>query len=766
MQVVNALHLGDKDKASTLLLNLQGDDFGCILEYCAKAPDPVFAMETWRIMQEKSVNLNKGCWTLIVQALCKGGYLKEAFNQLTLFEEDDFLCAKLSLYNILLSGCVNSQSLPNVNYCLHLMDKRLTGKSEITYWELLKVAVYQGNLSGVYEIWKNIRNYYNPSLISLRKFILSFTKLGDLQAAHSLLQHMISKSLHEVDHLKVSSSQKFRSSRLDIPIPLLFYFNHDKSDGSCEASKLDYKCGNEVHGHSVINESSILGEGKTVKSIAFDTYKKFLSPEMKRVLRWSFNDLIHAFSQCREYDKTEQLFLQMHELGLEPSPHTYDGFVRAVISEKGVECAMRVVNEMQKRNLNPKNNTLSSISIAYSENLELDMAEYFLAQILSNSFKYIHPFNAFLSACNVVDQPERAIGILQKMKDLNVKPNIRTYELLFQLFGNVNAPYEEGNIFSRVEVKKRVDLLENDMINRGIQHSFVSLEILIRVFGNEGMAAEMLQYFHLAQTLFLHPKSYCRRAMYNNVLHSLVEAKQGRMAVEVFQEMKDSDSPPDSATYNIMIDCCSLRGSFKSACALLSVMLRSGYFPQAITYTTLIKILLSRGDFNSALTLLEQSTSEGFELDVVLFNTVLLAAERKSRIDIVEMIVELMQRWKVKPDPATCGHVFSAYTKTGLHSSAMEALQVLSLRMISEAERALLFEKQHFFEELIHGEDPDINSWIVNAFDRGHESLAVALLSLRWCAIAGHSMSFSSPEESSWARRIASTYGPGFAGQT
>lgn len=77
------------------------------------------------------------------------------------------------------------------------------------------------------------------------------------------------------------------------------------------------------------------------------------------------------------------------------------------------------------------------------------------------------------------DQPERAIGILAKMKQLNMRPNVRTFELLFQLFGNVNAPYEEGNMFSRAEVKKRIEILETDMIRNGVQHSFVSLEILV-----------------------------------------------------------------------------------------------------------------------------------------------------------------------------------------------------------------------------------------------------------------------------------------------
>ncbi|CAA6671155.1 unnamed protein product [Spirodela intermedia] len=729
----------------------QGEDFVCILDYCARAPDPLFALETWKIMNEKSVHINKKYWSFIVQALSKGGYLKEALKQLTFFGEKDFMHPDLPLYNIFLNGCMKSQNLANANNCLKVMDEQLIGKSEITYWELLKVAVWQGNLPVVYEIWRDLRKYYNPSIISLRKFIWSFTKLGDFRAAYSLLQHMVSTGVHGGDCLK-----------MDIPIPVIIDFHSSVLDkkmidlSSPEIGRLDAikeasvwnsdlenktphtvednaqisKATGPGHGNTVINSLSAFDEEIMVeKCTRIDVKKNTLSTELRKVLRWSFNDLIHACAQCREYNMAEQLFLQMHDLGLEPSPHTFDGFVRAVILEKGVAYAMRVVNEMEKRNLKPNYTTISTLSIAYSEILELDRAESLLGQILDSSPKYIHPFNAFLSACNVMDQPERAIGILAKMKQLNMRPNIRTFELLFQLFGNVNAPYEEGTFFP------------------------------IRALGNEGMITEMLQYFHLAETLFLHPKSYSRTVMYNNVLHSLVDAREGRMAVEVFREMKDGDFPPDSTTYNIMVNCCSILGSFKSACALVSMMLRSGYFPQAVTYTALIKILLSDEDFDGALDLLEQSTSEGIELDVLLYNTVLLEADRKGRIDIIEMIIERMHRQKIQPDPATCNYVFSAYIRHDFHNSAMEALQVLSLRMISQDE-AVLRERRASFEDLVHSEDPDVESWMINIFEEVNEHLAVALLNLRWCAMSGHSISWQ-PEENLWARRLASLYGSG-----
>lgn len=131
----------------------------------------------------------------------------------------------------------------------------------------------------------------------------------------------------------------------------------------------------------------------------------------------------------------------------------------------------------------------------------------------------------------------------------------------------------------------------------------------------------------------------------------------------------------------------------------------------------------------------------------------------QGRIDIIEMIIERMHQQKIQPDPATCNYVFSAYARHEFHTSAMEALQVLSLRMISEDE-AILRERRASFEDLVRSEDPDVESWIVNIFEEVNEHLAVALLNLRWCAISGHAVSWQ-PGENPWARRLASCYGSG-----
>lgn len=74
---------------------------------------------------------------------------------------------------------------------------------------------------------------------------------------------------------------------------------------------------------------------------------------------------------------------------------------------------------------------------------------------------------------------ERALRVLSKMKQATAKPDIKTYELLFYLFGNVNHPYEKGNLLSQAVVAKRIKVIEADMAKNGVQHSSRSIRNLV-----------------------------------------------------------------------------------------------------------------------------------------------------------------------------------------------------------------------------------------------------------------------------------------------
>ncbi|KAH1121476.1 hypothetical protein J1N35_004636 [Gossypium stocksii] len=752
VQIVDALRLGERSRASSLLLDfgngnqsLKANDFVYILNYCARSPDPLFVMETWRLMEEKEIDLNNTCYLLMVRALCRGGYLEEACKFMKFLRENHGTYPLLPVYNCFLGACAKMKSIIHANQCLDLMELQRVGKNEITYSVLLKLAVWQQDLSAAREIWEDYIKHYSLNIISLRRFIWSFTRLKDLKSAYKTLQHMVALAISGKHFVRRTDEGRLYSSRLDIPIPSKSESGSQNVQSGENEQSLAFKFD---------TDSSNLDRSKSISATVgmLNNYKNL--PVME-VLRLSINDVLHACAQARAYGLAEQLMMLMQNLGLQPSSHTYDGFVRAIIQRRGFGAGMEMLKVMEERNLKPHDSTLAALSVQCSKALELDLAEALLEQVCECPYPY--PFNAFLEACENMDQPKRALRILAKMRQLELQPDIRTYELLFSMFGNVNAPYEEGNRLSHVDSRKRINAIEMDMAKNGVQHSHLSMKNLLKALGAEGMTIELLQYLHVAENLFCHTNTKLGAPIYNVVLHSLVEANESHMAIQIFKKMTSSGFQPNAATYNIMVDCCSYIKCFKSGCALVSMMVRHGFYLETRTYTALMKILLEYENFDEALSLMDQASLEGHQLDVLMYNTILKKASEKVRIDIIEFIIERMHQDKVQPDPVTCNYVFSAYVDGGFHNTAMEALQVLSMWMISYEDMTLEEKKIEFEKDFVSSEDLQAESKILQVFKDYDEHLAAALLNLRWCAILGFPVSWS-PNQSQWATRLSTNY--------
>jgi len=118
--------------------------------------------------------------------------------------------------------------------------------------------------------------------------------------------------------------------------------------------------------------------------------------------------------------------------------------------------------------------------------------------------------------------------------------------------------------------------------------------------------------------------------------------------------------------------------------------------------------------------------------------------------------VEFMHQEKVQPDPTTCGYVFSAYVNSSFHNTAIEALQVLSLCMMS-VDGNILQEWKKFVDEFILDEDLASESHIFKLFEDSEDKVATGLLNLRWCAMIGFPIC-ESADQSLWTKRLESRF--------
>jgi len=212
------------------------------------------------------------------------------------------------------------------------MENYLLGKSEITYYELLKIAVLQGNLPAVYDIWKDCTRYYSPSIIMQRKILRALTTFGDLQSAYHILQHMVVIAAQSSDHLRLSSKRRYQSSRLDIPVlalsesedlKLLPDCNLQPSQGKLATGENSADVQPELFEEKtqpfeivelkadVLSEGNDLADKVGLENGSVPDALRFVGSAVRRILRWSFNDLMHACVQFNNCQLAEQLFLEV-----------------------------------------------------------------------------------------------------------------------------------------------------------------------------------------------------------------------------------------------------------------------------------------------------------------------------------------------------------------------------------------------------------------------------------------------------------------------
>lgn len=146
------------------------------------------------------------------------------------------------------------------------------------------------------------------NIISLRKFIWSFTRLKDLESAYRTLQHMVDLSIKEGTFLRRTVEGKIYCPQLDIPIPSgsvmsVMGFDPHKDQLASPVSP---------DGEELIMNTS---EGSADNNIDGSTKIELLDDHrkgpIKKILRWSFNDVIHACGHCRKAELAQQLIVQV-----------------------------------------------------------------------------------------------------------------------------------------------------------------------------------------------------------------------------------------------------------------------------------------------------------------------------------------------------------------------------------------------------------------------------------------------------------------------
>lgn len=162
---------------------------------------------------------------------------------------------------------------------------------------IFQLAVWQQDLSTVREIWEDYIKHYSLNIISLRRFIWSFTRLKDLKSGYETLQYMVALAISGKHFVSRTDEGRLHSSRLDIPIPSKNELGLQNVQSGENEQSLAFKFD---------TDPSNIERPKSISATVgmLNNYKNL--PVME-VLRLSINDVLHACAQARAYGLAEQL---------------------------------------------------------------------------------------------------------------------------------------------------------------------------------------------------------------------------------------------------------------------------------------------------------------------------------------------------------------------------------------------------------------------------------------------------------------------------
>ena len=196
----------------------------------------------------------------------------------------------------------------------------------------------------------------------------------------------------------------------------------------------------------------------------------------------------------------------------------------------------------------------------------------------------------------------RAVNIFKHMqnnRNLNCRPSIRTYNLLFTAFLSRGR-----NTYINHMYIETIRCLFRQMVNDdGIEPDIFSLNCMIKGYVLSLHVNDALRIFHQMGVVYsCLPNSYS----FDYLIHGLCAQARTDNAKELCNEMKEKGFVPSSISYNSIVNALALNGEVEDAVNYLWEMIDNRRSPDFITYKTVLDELCRQGKVVEATSLLRE----------------------------------------------------------------------------------------------------------------------------------------------------------------
>ncbi|KAK0573187.1 hypothetical protein LWI29_004132 [Acer saccharum] len=275
-----------------------------------------------------------------------------------------------------------------------------------------------------------------------------------------------------------------------------------------------------------------------------------------------------------------------------------------------------------------------------------------LCELLLNSFR---DWGSNSEVCDMLafvysrsEMVHDALFVLAKMKDLNLKVSIQTYnsllynlrytDIVWDLYHEIKvnatpqSEYTTSILIDGLCQQSRVQnavLFLQETAGEEFGPSVVSFNTIMSRCCKLGFAEAAKALVCMMLKYGLHPDAYS----YNILIHGLCVAGSMEEALEFTNDMQKHGVKPDTLTYHILAKGFHLLGQMTGAWEIIQKMLVKGLNPDLVTYTALICGHCQIGNIEEGLRLREEMLSQGIPLNAISYSVLLSCLCKRGQVD-------------------------------------------------------------------------------------------------------------------------------------
>lgn len=166
----------------------------------------------------------------------------------------------------------------------------------------------------------------------------------------------------------------------------------------------------------------------------------------------SFNALLGACNNCKEFDRVPVLFNELPEkYGFEPDRFSYGMLIKAYCEMGSFEMGMEKMNEMQEKGIDSDAISFTTILHSFYKHGKIDDAEKFWDEMVNKKGckPNVGSYNVRLSQIHG-EKPEIVKALIEEMKNAGIKPDIITRNYLITCYCKNDMMDEAVEAFDEV----------------------------------------------------------------------------------------------------------------------------------------------------------------------------------------------------------------------------------------------------------------------------------------------------------------------------